>query len=163
MGTNYYLRKKSTNKGPDDIQDLMRILDIGEATAESLIDAFCKDRHIGKSSAGWCFSLHVYPDEGINTLDDWKKLFNDTEYTIFDEYGEEKTTEEMLDSITNRAWRERSPSDYNNAFYRSYEEFLEKNCAEEGPRNLLRHVISESSHCVGHGEGTYDYIVGEFC
>ena len=28
--------------------------------------------HIGKSSAGWCFSLHVIPEEGINTLDDWR-------------------------------------------------------------------------------------------
>ena len=30
--------------------------------------------HIGKSSVGWYFSLCVYPERKINSLDDWKKL-----------------------------------------------------------------------------------------
>ena len=33
-------------------------------------------RHIGKSSAGWCFSLHVYLDgEGPADLDQWRERF----------------------------------------------------------------------------------------
>jgi hypothetical protein len=30
--------------------------------------------HVGKSSAGWCFALHVDPDKGINDLEDIKAL-----------------------------------------------------------------------------------------
>lgn len=31
--------------------------------------------HIGKSSAGWCFSLHIIPELGIRDLSDWTKCF----------------------------------------------------------------------------------------
>lgn len=27
--------------------------------------------HIGKSAVGWAFNLRVYPDRGINELEDW--------------------------------------------------------------------------------------------
>jgi hypothetical protein len=43
--------------------------------------------HIGKSSAGWCFSLHVMPEAGINSLDEWRSLFCDPYALIQDEYG----------------------------------------------------------------------------
>ena len=51
--------------------------------------------HIGKSSGGWCFSLHVIPYEGINTLDDWKAKFALPGSEIVDEYGTRLTAEEM--------------------------------------------------------------------
>jgi hypothetical protein len=108
--------------------------------------------HIGKSSAGWCFSLHVDSDEGINSLADWQALWSAPDARIVDEYGRETSPDEMLSTITERAWpkrdQEHSP------------EFLRSNHAEPGPNNLLRHQIGR--HCVGHGDGTYDLIPGEF-
>ena len=32
-----------------------------------------KRLHIGKSSYGWAFSLHIIPHEGLNSLDDWRE------------------------------------------------------------------------------------------
>lgn len=53
MGTNYYLHTK-----PD---------------CECCGRGF-EPLHIGKSSGGWCFSLHVMPEDNINTLDDWGEI-----------------------------------------------------------------------------------------
>ncbi len=83
-------------------------------------------KHIGKSSAGWVFALHIEPENGINSLEDWKKYWKDK--TIINEYGEEITPDEMLDNITNRSH----------------------------PNGLSR-----LSHCVRHGDGTYDYCEEE--
>lgn len=130
--------------------------------------------HIGKSSAGWVFSLHVYPEghcygssydgeseppQYVDNLDDWIELFNREGSWIEDEYGDKVTIDEMLDCIRNREW----PHDrkFPTSRYNSFEEFLRKNQAVEGPNNLLRHEIGD--HCVGHGEGTWDYLVGYFC
>ncbi|MFW6145427.1 MAG: hypothetical protein ACOC4Y_01380 [bacterium] len=114
-----------------------------------------EEYHIGKSSAGWCFSLHVDPDEGINNLEDMKWLMD--RGRIFDEYGAEWTKEEMLDKITNRSWN-KPEHPYG---YRSWENFYHYNNAEAGPCGLNRHRVG-GCHCVGHGEGTWDYIIGEF-
>lgn len=107
--------------------------------------------HIGKSSAGWCFSLHVDPDEGVNNLDDWKALWSAPNARIVDEYGREKSPDEMLETITERAWPHREGR--NDKYYAD-------NHAEPGPNNLMRHAIGR--FCVGHGDGTYDLIPGEF-
>lgn len=42
--------------------------------------------HIGKSSAGWCFALHVIPERGIKDLDDWVRIWSQPEARIVDEY-----------------------------------------------------------------------------
>lgn len=112
MGTNYYLHQKP--------------------------DCKCCGRpfeplHIGKSSGGWCFSLHVMPDDGISTLDDWRALWSAPDALIRNEYGEAITPAEMERVITERKW-------HGNA--------------------VRRH--SDNPYCVGYGEGTWDYIVGEF-
>ena len=86
--------------------------------------------HIGKSSAGWVFSLHVIPGE-IESLDHWKERWSKEGVRIINEYGNAITPDEMLLVITNRSH----------------------------PRGLLRH---DGSHVLGHGEGTWDYITGEF-
>ena len=111
MGTNYYLHQKP--------------------------DCKCCGRpfeplHIGKSSGGWCFSLHVMPDDGISTLDDWRTLWNAPGAFIRDEYGEVIDTEDMEHVITKRSRHACPPK---------------------------RH---DDMYCVGHGEGPWDYIVGEF-
>jgi hypothetical protein len=108
-------------------------------------------RHIGKSSAGWCFSLHVYPDEGICNIYDWQKLFDWGGY-IDNEYGHEVSLQEMKCIITKREFS-RAPSD--NFDY-------ERNQAIPGPNNLVRHKV-DGVHCIGNGDGTFDYIIGDFC
>lgn len=108
--------------------------------------------HIGKSSGGWCFSLRVYPILGINTLDDWKSIFCDQHVLIEDEYGRFLTPAEMVNWIEGRSWA--YPGTYTEAFHA-------QNHSEPGPNGLLRHKV-DGVHCVGHGEGTYDYLVGDF-
>lgn len=103
-------------------------------------------RHIGKSSAGWCFSLHVYPEDGINTLDDWKEIWK-RPGRIMDEYGESIALVDMIARITDRAWGGDKWGPL----------ALAENHAVEGPNGLARHTYN----CVGH-EGTCDYITGEF-
>lgn len=120
--------------------------------------------HIGKSSHGWCFSLHVIPEKGINDLEDWKPLLK--RGLIKNEYYEEFSYEEMLSVITDRSFPD-TPEECekklkeSSAWYSSYEDFLEKNQAIRGPNNLLRHRI-DGHHCIRNGNGTWDCIVGEF-
>ena len=85
--------------------------------------------HIGKSSAGWAFSLHVIAEKNLNNFDDWKGFLKGKE--ILDEYGKIVSYDEMIEIITNR------------------------------DDDFKRHPID--SFCIRHGEGTYDYIVGDFC
>lgn len=51
--------------------------------------------HIGKSSAGWPFHVHIIPSQGINSWADWKNLLKKTGDAIEDEYGEKITLEEL--------------------------------------------------------------------
>lgn len=124
--------------------------------------------HIGKSSIGWCFSLHVIPELGINDLEDWQKLWDEPNATILNEYGEPVRKEMMLKIITERESRE-SPEDFfkrnpslASSRYKTVDEFYEFNGAIPGPNKLLRHRIDEFSHCVKHGAGTWDCIEGVF-
>jgi len=115
-----------------------------------------EEKHIGKSSAGWCFALHVYPEEGINNLEDWKKYWIGK--PIKDEYGAEISHAKMLQIITKRTWGREE--DLPNG-YRSWAVFDEKNYSMAGP-NGLRRSQTDGHHCIGHGKGTWDLIVGEF-
>lgn len=56
--------------------------------------------HIGKSSVGWRFLLQVYPEQGINNLKDWKKLFGKND--IYSECNEQLTKKDMINIITKR-------------------------------------------------------------
>jgi hypothetical protein len=140
-----------------------------------------KKIHIGKSSYGWCFLLHVYPKlgsgdpnfipevDGIQSLDDWKGLFSIPHSRITDEYGFHVTPEDILRIITCREGYARDRDGTNESWekwamalhpYASEEDFHKKNHSERGPKGLLRFKVGD--FCVGHGEGTYDYITGEF-
>ena len=130
MGTNYYLEVDSCNACGRSRERL----------------------HIGKSSAGWCFSLHVIPERGINSLNDWEMFWGDHDTKIVDENNTVVAVNTMKDIITNRGDPE-YPNDV------SVDVTLD-NDALPGPNGLLRHKIG--SHCVGHGDGTYDLITGEF-
>lgn len=133
MGTNYYLYDckpcKHCNRGYSDTDKI----------------------HIGKSSSGWHFSLRVDPEQGINSLDDWKKLWNKPYAHIEDENGEEETPTSMLAIIQNRSSTLPRSEDFDYAM----------NCAEPGLNGLVR-VVVDGKNCAGHGDGTYDYILGEF-
>lgn len=137
MGTNYYLHGKvcaHCGRGEDPL-------------------------HIGKSSGGWCFGLHVIPEKEINSLEDWKmEWVKDPASVIRDEYGNNLTPEEMLLIITKRTGNrngDKIPFSYD-----SWESFHRENHSSPGPNGLVRHAIGD--YCVGHGEGTWDLIPGEF-
>ena len=158
MGTNYYFHKPLTN----------HCKHCGRSDPPERL-------HIGKSSGGWCFSLHVYPEQGIHTLGDWRTLWTGPG-SIESEYGDRLAPEEMLGVITGRTFPKDWDSDWwapqpfgttldGKPFilpgYDSEEHFHRSNHSERGPNGLLRHRI-DGHHCIGHGPGTYDYIIGDF-
>ena len=130
MGTNYYLEENPCDKCRHSKERL----------------------HIGKSSGGWCFSLHYDRSEGLESLDDWIKRIEASKEThrIVDEYGGVVTLDELLKTIKERSWDRPVPDTFD---YKS-------NYAELGPNGLVRHKVGP--HCVAHGEGTWDLIPGEF-
>ena len=133
MGTNYYLYEKPSCK------------ECGRPY---------EAKHIGKSSAGWCFSLHVIPEEGINDLEDWKKLWNRRGAEIGDEYGHNLTISEMLSIITKRS--RIAKHDESAQWYRDNEAI-----PDPSGLGLVRQRI-DGKFCIGHGKGTWDLLVGEF-
>ena len=131
MGTNYYFYENDMQEESDAL-------------------------HIGKSSAGWCFSLRIHPNLGIHDLPDWIKKFNEPNTRIKDEYDEITSVEEMLQIITNRSWdNKRVPIPY-----MDWTEFHKDNHSQSGPKGLIRAKID--GFCIGHGEGTWDLIIREF-
>lgn len=103
--------------------------------------------HIGKSSFGWCFALHVgdylndtdYPPKA-HSLEDWQELWSRPGWVVINEYDENIAPEKMLEIITKRGG--------DHGYSRKGE--------KTGRHNI------DGAHCVGHGPGTYDYIKGEF-
>ena len=131
MGTNYYWHEK------DDCSECGRPFE---------------PRHIGKSSAGWCFSLHVYPDEDIQDLPDWEDLWKREGSVIRDEYGKPLTADEMRLIILARTWSRHD---------RLSADWYAENHAEAGPAGLARHQV-DGWHCIKQGNGTYDLCIGDF-
>lgn len=118
---------------------------------------------LGKSSAGWCFTLRVYPEKGISTLDDLIEFLDDNMAKIYDEYERKIPLKKFLKVVTERSWpiNKKNYDFSNDNFYKDLNHFLEINQAELGPNNLLRHKI-DGQFCIGHGEGTWDYCIGDF-
>lgn len=133
MGTNYYLYREPACESCGHQEDPL---------------------HIGKSSFGWCFSLHAIPEEGLDTLDAWKDAWATEGTSIRDEYGDAVTPDEMYRVVTERG-KDDLPT------MRHEAGFLRQNHAVDGPRGLLRHKL-DGKHCVANGEGTWDLIAGEF-
>ena len=123
--------------------------------------------HIGKSSGGWVFSLHVIPEKGINTLADWLDYWEHPGITIEDEYGRPITPEDMLKEITEREGRHNfhvplNPATSGSNRYTTWEKVHALNHSEPGPNGLLRSRVGPGSRCVGHGDGTWSMFTGEF-
>lgn len=154
MGMNFYLQKVS--KEPFTVFDWYTNTPI---EVEKL--------HIGKSSFGWHFGLCIYENLGIKDLEDWKKLFNSSDYIILDEYDDLVSAENMLDRITNRSAIEVSEQeriDLHNSYsykkVKSYDELLQMNSAERGKNNLWAHARTTNAFgdraMYKRTEGTYD-------
>ena len=107
--------------------------------------------HIGKSSAGWCFGLQVIPERGLNSLADWKQHLSAIGIIIEDEYGNRVSLKEMISIIAER--HRPDPPDWDQERYAA-------NSAEPGPNNMIRRSLGQ--YCVGHGDGSFDYILGYF-
>lgn len=131
MGTNYYLKSQAGKN--------IKGLDTPEW-------------HIGKSSAGWVFSLHV--DGNIKNLKDivdilFKEFLKPFGARIHDEYGDKICLDTIVHTIQHREpWvisLEGSDDAY--SFW-------------DAKLNLMRHKVG--AHCIANGEGTYDLIQGEF-
>jgi hypothetical protein len=161
VGTNYYLLKSGTSPCPT----------CGHAEPPI-------SEHIGKSSGGWCFSLHVGPFEdgetgqvGYRDLEDWRAEWSKPGVRIQDEYGRAVGPDEMYRVIAERGTSAQGPTDkegwpkdwWKSAFsrYKSEEDFHRSNHSRRGPNGLLRHR-EDGRHCIGHGDGTWDMITGEF-
>lgn len=162
MGTNYYAKIKPDHPRYDYFSPYF--LD-GE-DSEGL--------HIGKSSMGWCFSLHVIPEIGITSLEDWKRVWGIEGVWIENEYGDVIGVDDMLNWITNRSAKDYGPDWSWEAYwdqvrhnshmqrYCDLDHWLDCNHAIKGPKGLLQHRIGE--HCFGHApdHGTWSLITGEF-
>lgn len=127
--------------------------------------------HVGKSSSGWCFSLHIYPELGIETLDDWVDRWGRYGSEIRDESLKRVYPDEMRRIVTDREglpdpltgevgfvgewWKRHHPQ------YQDEEHFHLCNSSVRGPLGLVRCRLIEGI-CVGHGEGTWDLFIGDF-
>lgn len=138
MGTNYYLKTKE------------------------------KTLHIGKSSAGWCFSLHAIPEESLTSLATWTTKLNQYAKNITDDNGNKLTVGELLVVITTRSWTHKDYYDieHDAKGYITYkpcsqETWLNRNSAIPGPNGLARHK-QDDRYCLGHEGGTWDLMLGDF-
>lgn len=134
MGTNYYLERSE------------KCAHCGHETGKERL-------HIGKSSAGWAFGLHVIPEEDINDLWDWVEKWEQPDTRIVDEYGDEVTPYQMLKAIV---LKRRPPSDYDQKY--PFDHAL--NGSEPTFNGLVRPRISR--YCEGHGHATWSKYPGEF-
>ena len=162
MGTNYYWLR------PNEAYEEHEISRLVQPKYEMV--------HIGRSSAGWCFKLHVYPN-GYNGLDinswaQWKRLFKDLgdDLILVNEYYEKIDLDYLKTVVEDRSssqdWEtfDKELREGKYKFYRdikNLDEFLRRNSAIKGPNNLMRSKI-DNRHCIGHADGPWDYMVGEF-
>ena len=147
MGTNYYLHIKK----PDQ-----------KVVTPMSFNTY----HIGKSSYGWAFSLHVDEYEGVNSLQDLKnKILEAGENaTIQDEYGNIFTLDELLSVILDRSWGNycASEEEFKTSKHMFPDDFL-TSTRHKIYKSMRRHTI-DGRFCVGWSseEETYDLIKGSF-
>lgn len=192
MGTNYYLIRKmeyregtpvslGCSSAETEVEKLTNgwvLRDTYYSTLEELSKDFTQEIHIGKSSCGWHFGLCVYPEFGINNLEDWTQLFNEPGNKIVNECGEQISVDDMIRTITIRKapkW-ENDPIAIKNHEeqvikstneiavhcggrpFTTYDEILERNHAERGVNGLWAHK-RDRFHRRGPLDATYDYVI----
>ena len=159
MGTNFYLDYRESHDCPTCGQYVER-------------EGF----HIAKSSFGWALSLHVYPNKGINNVEDMLKYIKDK--VIHNEYGDIVTLDEFISTAFDRKrekpdnWDKMIAWDYNSFGYnRKRDDVTSPNYQPKYDINtsykddnyyLMRHGV-DGKHCIGKSEKhPIDYITGEF-
>jgi hypothetical protein len=109
--------------------------------------------HIGKSSGGWCFALHIHPEQGLHDWQDiWARISAVEELGGFieDECGRTVESGLFFAIVWDNSRKEPHSLDW-----------LRANHALPGPYGLARRAI-DGDHVVGHGDGPFDYCIGEF-
>jgi hypothetical protein len=154
MGTNYYLRFQECEHCGHTPQEV----------------------HLGKSSLGWTFGLHIIPECEIIDLPSMEKWVKEklatSQACICNEYGITLSWQDFLEIVTIRSCPRIIKDGWNSRWwdygiglgrlsYSSETDFHRKNSSTRGPSGLLRHRI-DGYHCVGHGAGTWDLCIGEF-
>lgn len=132
MGTNYYMVRGDHYPETEYGHPFNNLLKSGTGYPPMI--------HIGKSSGGWCFSLHIYPYFGVHTLTDWRNLaarLLREGWRIEDECRTEHSPDDLWRVVERVGWS--------------------RNDGEPLRRHTVDHI-----YCVGNGEGLYDYMIGEF-
>lgn len=116
MGTNYYLRKKTSNIDKEKIlsyldseyEKLRKQVSINIYDLDMSLEDFCyeiklnnapyiEEIHIGKRSYGWQFLWDYHNSKYYQAnLEDIKKFLSNPDYEIVDEYGETYTFEQFF-------------------------------------------------------------------
>lgn len=104
--------------------------------------------HIGKSSMGWVFMLHIDSEEGLNTLEDWQYRWKEPGSKIFSEYGTLISIDQMNDIILDRE----------NSCHPWTVQKQKDNGAIQGPNGLYRSV----RYFAPMDNATYDLAPGTF-
>jgi hypothetical protein len=117
--------------------------------------------HIGKSSKGWVFMLHRIREKGLIYWSDWKLLLQRPNVSICcHNTGEYIPFDVFVGIVEDRGFLIK-PSHYPyevfGKIYKNEQEWAEEAGGIVGPNNLLRTKQKEQ-----HGEGTWDYVVGDF-
>ena len=139
-----------------------------------------RDLHIGKSSMGWAFSLHVDPVIGLDGWEEWEEVLERKKSKIVDEYERPVAFMELRDYILNRPAQPKltdkafQPPRGDNASklmmwsivwgsYKNADDFLRKNHAWQDHNGLLRHEV-DGRHCIWNSVAyTFDAVTGVFC
>lgn len=116
--------------------------------------------HIGKSSSGWAFALHLDLTKGLGTFLEWRNFYSQPQIIIRTDAGETIHPKEMTQIITAR--------DYRN--YKMDPEMLGPLKAwYDVEHGLLRAVCGKSTNLMGDPvciasdpQVTFDVFVGDF-
>lgn len=111
MGTNYYMRCYEISD-VDKIKRDVAVQKINNGyiwhnqfynTLEDLAKDYYEEIHVGKSSAGWVFLLHIHPDKNIYSLEDYCNIWYDPNIALYNEYDELISPKQLEHTICDRA------------------------------------------------------------
>lgn len=179
MGTNYYAvmnKSKFTETEILDMQSEEEHIELEDG--EFLV-------HLGKSSFGWRFSLHIYPASGIMNWFDLQNIIHQG-IVIYDEYGEEVPYDVFCGIVMDRnrdmefpmkiLANRNTPDKFEILeggilggyviVNDDYEYFDATGYSLDKKGNIITPI--DGRHCIGNGRNTedfcqtYDYMIGNF-
>lgn len=114
--------------------------------------------HIGKSSAGWLFSMHVIPSEDIESWNDWQSVLQ-ASGKIFDDSHNVVTFEELRQIVEDRSAKHPLEFDWS-----TKEELIAETITYNTKYNLLQ-TGPKAEHFTKtvFGEGPWKYCNYDFC